>query len=340
MAARSKSASQTGAGASREIDKTCDPLPSSADAPTQDEGLDPSFEPGASKYASPAIPAGLHLVATPIGNLADITLRALATLRRADIIACEDSRVTGKLKAAFGLSAPLFSYHDHNADRAGPKLMEHLERGEIVALVSDAGTPLVSDPGFRLVRSAIEAGIAVIAVPGPSAALAALVASGLPTDRFLFVGFPPSRTQARRRALAELATAPATLVIFESPKRLARSLADMADALGPRQAAVTRELTKLHEEIRRGSLVELAAHYAAAAPPRGEVTIVIAPAGPPGEAGDDEIDARLERVMGKGASVRDASATIATETGRSRRAVYARALAIIAAQNPDDGGDD
>jgi len=337
-AARSKDASRTDAGASREIDKTCDRLPSSALEPTQDEGLDPNFAPGASKYASPAIPAGLHLVATPIGNLADITLRALATLRRADVIACEDSRVTGKLKAAFGLSAPLVPYHDHNAARAGPKLMERLERGEIVALVSDAGTPLVSDPGFRLVRDAIEAGIAVMAVPGPSAALAALVTSGLPTDRFLFAGFLPSRAQARRRALAELASVPATLVFFESPKRLARSLADMADTLGPRQAAVTRELTKLHEEIRRGDLAALAAEFAAGGAPRGEVTVVIAPPGAPVAADDDEIDARLGRALAGGASVRDAAAAVAADTGRARRAVYARALALVAARDRGDGG--
>jgi len=340
MAARSQGASRTEAGASREPDKTCDRSPSSAAAPTRGDRADPIFGSGASKHASPAIPPGLHLVATPIGNLADITLRALATLRRADVIACEDSRVTGKLKAAYGLNAPLVPYHDHNAARAGPKLMERLERGEIVALVSDAGTPLVSDPGFRLVRDAIAAGVAVVAVPGPSAPLAALVASGLPTDRFLFAGFPPPREHARRRMLAGLASAPATLVFFESPRRLARSLADMADALGPRQAVVAREMTKLHEEMRRGDLATLAAAFAAAAPPRGEVTIVIAPPGAPPEAGDDEIDARLADALADGASRRDAATRVAGETGRARRAVYARALALQAAGEPNEGGHD
>jgi len=297
-----------------------------------------------SKYASPAIPPGLHLVATPIGNLADITLRALATLRAADAIACEDSRVTAKLKGAYGLTAPLVPYHDHNAARAGPKLMERLERGEIVALVSDAGTPLVSDPGYRLVRDAIAAGIAVIAVPGPSAALAALITSGLPTDRFLFAGFLPQRAQARRRALAELAAVPATLVFFESPRRLAATLADMAALLGPRPAAVAREMTKLHEEIRRGDLATLARAAAAAAPPRGECVIVIGPPGPAADATDAEIDARLGDALAEGASLRDAAARVAAETGRARRDVYARALALRPAPagtgGADVGGDD
>jgi len=337
MAARSKGASQTGADASRDTENSCDPKPSSALAPTGEESSDPIFGRAPSKYATPAIPPGLHLVATPIGNLADITLRALATLRAADAIACEDSRVTAKLKSAYGLSAPLIPYHDHNAARAGPRLMERLERGDIVALVSDAGTPLVSDPGYRLVRDAIAAGIRVIAVPGPSAALAALVTSGLPTDRFLFAGFPPPRGAARRRALAELATVPATLVFFESPRRVGATLSDMAELLGPRPASVARELTKLHEEVRRGDLAGLARDFAGTAP-RGEVVIVVGPPGPVAEIADADIDARLAAVLATGASLRDAAAAVAAETGRARREVYARALALR--PSGGRGGDD
>jgi len=333
MPARSKGVSGSRAGASREVEKNCDRSLSSAHKSNHGDGPDPNFGPGTSKYASPPVPPGLHLVATPIGNLADITLRALATLRRADVIACEDSRVTAKLKAAYGLTAPLVPYHEHNAARAGPRLMQHLERGEIVALVSDAGTPLISDPGFRLVRDAIAAGVAVIGVPGPSAALAALVVSGLPTDRFLFAGFLPPRAQARRRALAELAAVPATLVFFESPRRLAAALADMADVLGARAAVVARELTKLHEEVRRGDLAALARAAAEGKAPRGEVAIVVAPPGPAEQPADSDIDARLLQALAEGASLRDAAARVAAETGQARRAVYGRALALRA-----DGG--
>ncbi|MGH6952960.1 MAG: 16S rRNA (cytidine(1402)-2'-O)-methyltransferase, partial [Alphaproteobacteria bacterium] len=202
----------------------------------------PSQAPARSKR-----PGRLVVVATPIGNLADITLRAIDTLGAADLIACEDTRVTGKLLKAHGVETPMTPYHEHNAERARPAILERLMEGRHVALVSDAGTPLVSDPGYKLVRAAIEAGVEVTTVPGPSAVIAALVVSGLPTDRFLFAGFVPSREGARRRALAALAAVPATLVFFESGRRLARSLADMAEALGDRPAAIARELTKLHE---------------------------------------------------------------------------------------------
>lgn len=280
----------------------------------------------ASKLKTTPVGPGLHLVATPIGNLADLTIRALATLARADVIACEDTRVTGKLKAAFGIETALAPYHDHNADRAGPVLIERLKRGEIVALVSDAGTPLVSDPGFRLVQAAIEAGIAVIPVPGPSAVLAALAAAGLPTDRFLFAGFLPPREKARRDALAALAAIDATLVIYESPNRLAASLADMAACLGTRDAVVARELTKLHEEFRRGSLPMLAAS-AGDMTARGEIAVVIAPpsaAAPPGAA---DVEALLREALSR-LGVRDAAAEIAAATGLPRRALYNRALAL------------
>ena len=205
-----------------------------------------------------AAPAGLHLVATPIGNLRDITLRALEVLAAADVIACEDTRVTRKLLDHYGIATPLTPYHDHNAAEARPKLLARLAAGAAVALVSDAGTPLVSDPGFKLVRAAREAGHAVTALPGASAVLAALAVAALPTDRFFFEGFLPPKEGQRRARIADLARIPATLVLFETGPRLAASLADLAAGLGPREAAICRELTKLHEEVRRGDLAALA----------------------------------------------------------------------------------
>ena len=269
---------------------------------------------------------GLFVVATPIGNSADITLRALDTLRDADVIACEDTRVTSRLLAIHQIGTALVPYHDHNAARMLPALIKRLEKGEKVALVSDAGTPLVSDPGYRLVRACIEDGLAVTALPGASAVLPALVLSGLPTDRFLFAGFLAPRQAARKRTLESLAAVPATLVFLESPRRLASSLADMAETLGPRQAAVTREMTKLFEEVRRGALPELAAHYAESGPPRGEVTVVVAPPGDrPADA--DEVDRLLSLAMAEG-TLRDAAARVAAATGLPRRRVYARALEL------------
>jgi 16S rRNA (cytidine1402-2'-O)-methyltransferase len=268
--------------------------------------------------------AALLVVATPIGNLDDVTTRALRALREADLIACEDTRTTAKLLAAHGIGTATTPYHDHNAERARPKLLKALEDGRTVALVSDAGTPLVADPGFKLVREAIARGIRVIPIPGPSAALAALVVSGLPSDRFLFAGFLPATASARKTALRELAAVPATLVFFESPQRLAESLAAMAAVLGDRQAAVARELTKLFEETQRGSLSELAARYGI--PPKGEVVVVV---GPPirAEASDEEIDHLLEAALQR-ESVRDAAAAVAEATGRPKRDVYGRALAL------------
>ncbi|WP_035693748.1 16S rRNA (cytidine(1402)-2'-O)-methyltransferase [Azospirillum halopraeferens] len=276
---------------------------------------------------------GLYLVATPIGNAADITVRALDTLRRADAVACEDTRVTGKLMMIHGLTTPLVSYHEHNAARMRPLLIERMRGGEAVALVSDAGTPLVSDPGYKLVRACVEAGVPVTALPGPSAPLTALVLSGLPSDRFLFAGFLPNRSTARRAALGELRPVPATLIVFESPNRLAASLADMADLLGPREAAVARELTKLYEEVRRGPLPALAAHYADAGPPKGEVVVVIGP--PPADAAPAEadVDAALAEALER-LSVRDAAAEVAARTGHPRRAVYARALELARGSGP------
>jgi 16S rRNA (cytidine1402-2'-O)-methyltransferase len=270
---------------------------------------------------------GLYVVATPIGNAADITLRALDVLARADLVACEDTRVTAKLLSMHGLKAPLAAYHEHNAARARPVLLGRLAAGEAIVLASDAGTPLVSDPGYKLVRAAIAAGHRVTTLPGPSAPLAALILSGLPSDRFLFAGFLPPKSAGRRAALAELAAVPATLLLFESASRLADSLADMAAVLGPRPAAVARELTKLYEEVRRGRLDALAAHYAEAGPPKGEIVIVI---GPPEErpsaTADADLDAALDGALGQ-MSLRDAVDAVAAATGRKRREVYARALA-------------
>src|SRR5437763_7202389 len=226
---------------------------------------------------APALVPGLHLVATPIGNLRDITLRALEVLAAADLIACEDTRVTRKLLDHYAIATPLTPYHDHNAATARPKLMARLAAGAAVALVSDAGTPLVSDPGFKLVRAACEAGHAVTALPGPSAVLAALAVAGLPTNRFLFEGFLPPKQAQRRSRIAELARIPATLVLFESGPRIAAALADLAHGLGAREAAVCRELTKLHEEVRRGDLTTLAHDYGGGAETRGEFVVVVAP---------------------------------------------------------------
>ena len=276
-----------------------------------------------------ALAPGLYLVATPIGNLRDITLRALDTLREADAIACEDSRVTAKLLAAHGIATPMTPYHEHNAARARPRLLARLKEGARIALVSDAGTPLISDPGFKLVAACRAAGIAVTTVPGASAVLAALTLSGLPSDRFQFVGFLPPKETARRTALAALADVEATLVAFESGRRLAALLADAHEILGPRPAAVCRELTKLHEEVAPGDLGALAARYATDGAPRGEVVVVIAPPGDVGGAGidDDVLDERL-RVALDTESLRDAAALVARETGLPRRRVYARALAL------------
>lgn len=282
--------------------------------------------------ADTALAGGLYLVATPIGNAADITLRALDVLARADAIACEDKRVTGKLLALHGIDrhGPLIAYHEHNAARVRPGLLRRLGRGQSLALVSDAGTPVLSDPGFALVRAVIDGGLPLTAVPGPAAPVAALILSGLPVDRVLFAGFLPPRARARRGVLARLASVPASLVFLESPRRLAAALADMAETLGPRPAAVARELTKLFEEVRRGSLDSLAAAAAAAGPPKGEVVVVV---GPPAEAAPDA--AALDRLL-TGAlarmSLRDAAAEVAAATGVARRRVYARALELTAAR--------
>jgi 16S rRNA (cytidine1402-2'-O)-methyltransferase len=272
----------------------------------------------------------LTVIATPIGNAGDITLRALAALRSCDAIVCEDTRVSAKLLARHGIRRPLVAYHEHNAERMRPRILARLRAGESLALISDAGTPLVSDPGYKLLRAVIAEGLPVTTLPGPSAALAALVLSGLPPDRFFFAGFLPPKAAARRQALGELAAVPATLIVFEAPGRLASSLGDMAAVLGPRPAAVARELTKLFEEVRRDDLATLARHYAEAGAPLGEVVVVIGPPGGArlaGEAADAATDAALRQALGR-MSLRDAVDAVAATTGQPRRAVYARALAL------------
>jgi 16S rRNA (cytidine1402-2'-O)-methyltransferase len=267
---------------------------------------------------------GLYVTATPIGHARDVTLRALEVLAACDLIAAEDTRVTAKLLAIHGISKPLTAYNDHNAARERPRLLGKLRNGARIALVSDAGTPLVSDPGFKLVRAAIEDGIAVHAIPGASAALTGLVLSGLPSDRFLFAGFLSAKAGERAAALEELKSLRATLIFFESGPRLADALAAMAQMLGPRPAAVAREMTKLHEEVRRGTLADLAAHYAKADIPKGEVTLLV---GPPQEAEADlaAIDAALDAAL-VFMPLKAASDMIAGLTGASRKTIYARGL--------------
>lgn len=274
---------------------------------------------------SSALKPGLYIVATPIGNMGDITLRALETLKAATLIACEDTRVTGKLLSAYNISTRMTPYHEHNAAAAQPKILAAARTG-VVALVSDAGTPLVSDPGYRLVCAAHAESILVVPLPGASSVMAALTLAGLPTDRFLFAGFLPSKSSARQAALAALARIPATLVFFESPNRIADCLTDMAAILGNRQASLTRELTKLHEEARRGLLEDLVASVAQH-PPRGEIVLVVAPPEAEHPTSETDIDALLRAALQR-LSVKDAAAEIASITGVARREVYARALLL------------
>jgi 16S rRNA (cytidine1402-2'-O)-methyltransferase len=271
------------------------------------------------------LPAGLYMVATPIGNLADITLRALAVLAQADVLYCEDTRHSRTLLAHYRISRATRPYHDHNAARERPRVLAELGEGKSVAVITDAGTPLVSDPGYKLVRAAIDAGFAVWALPGPSALLAALIPAGLATDAFLFAGFLPPRQAARRARLAELKGVPATLVVYEAPSRLAETLADIASTLGQRGAAVARELTKLHEEVRRGTAAELA-QWAADAAPRGEMVILVGP--PAAEpVADADIATRLEPLLA-GMSLSDAARKVAHDLGVPRGRVYDLALAL------------
>ncbi len=271
---------------------------------------------------------GLYLVATPIGNLGDISLRALAVLARADLIAAEDTRHSRKLLSHFGITRELSVYHEHNAARERPRLLARMATGHSVALISDAGTPLISDPGYKLVRETLDAGLKVTSIPGPSAVMTALTCVGLPTDSFLFGGFLPVKSGPRRKRLEELKPVPATLVLFETASRLTKSLADMAQTLGPREAAVAKELTKLHEEVARGTLHELARSGALLPELKGEFVVVIAPPAPEeGLIGDEVIVARLRQALEQ-MSFRDAVHSVAETFKLKRSRVYELGLAL------------
>jgi 16S rRNA (cytidine1402-2'-O)-methyltransferase len=297
---------------------------------------DRTFSIGSHVLTAPKAALGLHLVATPIGNLGDITLRALETLAGVDVIACEDTRITRRLTERYGISAQLKPYHEHNAALARPKILERLAQGASIALVSDAGTPLISDPGFKLVREVCAAGHTVIALPGPSSVLAALAVAALPTDRFFFEGFLPPRETARRARLAELARIEATLVMFESGSRVQDTLADLAAIMGSRDAAICREMTKLHEEIRRAPVSELAA-AADTLETRGEFVLVIGPPANDATMAVDELDELLRQRLARD-SVKDAVAHAVELSGRPRREIYARALEL-AKERDTEGGD-
>lgn len=270
---------------------------------------------------------GLHVTATPIGHLGDISLRAVNALAAADEILCEDTRVTGKLLQRYGIGTRLVSYHDHNAAKLRPRILAGLEAGKALVLVSDAGTPLVSDPGFKLARAVIEAGLPLHVMPGASAPLAALTLSGLPSDRFMFCGFLPEKQGERRRLLAELKAVPATLIFFESPRRIAAALADIAEVLGPRPVAVARELTKLYEEAVRGDPAEVAQAFAAREAVKGEITLVVAP---PGDAPPPELET-IDQALREAAALMPAgkaAALVAQRFGLAKKELYDRLLVL------------
>lgn len=277
------------------------------------------------RHLGDALAPGLYLIATPIGNLADISLRALATLAKSDVIYCEDTRHSRTLVAHYGIGRTLRPYHEHNAEEQRPRILADLARGARIALISDAGTPLVSDPGYKLVRDAIAESHTVIAIPGASAVLTALSVAGLPTDTFLFAGFLPPRSGARRSRISELATVPASLIFFEAPTRVAETLADLAETLGDRPAAIARELTKLHEAVRRGPLTALAELFAQSEP-KGEIVIVV---GPPSTttATDEVIAAALQAALAH-MSLRDAAKAVADRLSVPKARVYELGLKL------------
>lgn len=301
---------------------------SSAPSPS---GRSPGYAAFGLRMEAEPLAPGLHIVATPIGNLKDISFRALATLAAADAVLAEDTRTSKTLLAHYGIATPLLPYHEHNAAQMRPKILEKLRQGGRLALISDAGTPLVSDPGYKLVAELVAEGLPVTGIPGPSAVLAALVLAGLPTDRFFFEGFLPPKSAARKARLTELSVIPGTLVFFESPRRLAEMLADAAAVLGARSGAVARELTKFYENVRRGALPELAAHYAEAEEARGEIVVVIGPPDASAAAAQaDTLDEALRAALAK-VSLKEAVAQVAAASGQPRRVVYARALELTRA---------
>ena len=277
--------------------------------------------------AGERVAPGLYVVATPIGNLRDISLRALSTLAGVETVLAEDTRVSRTLLAHYGIATQLSAYHEHNAALVRPHIIARLKAGAALALISDAGTPLISDPGHKLVGEAVGAGVPVIPIPGASALLAALMAAGLPADRFFFEGFLPARAAARRARIAALAAIPGTLVFYESPRRTAAALGDLAAVLGPREAVIARELTKHFEIFRRAALPVLAAQLAEEDTPKGEIVLLVAPPGEAAAPGPEDVDAALRQALQK-FSVKDAAAIVAGQTGAPRRALYARALEL------------
>ena len=281
---------------------------------------------GAHRFEAEPLAPGLYVVATPIGNLGDITVRALATLAAAETVLCEDTRTSGKLMERFVIKTKLSPYHEHNAQKARPHILERLQQGATIALISDAGMPLVSDPGYRLVKEAVELGIPVTACPGPSAVLTGLALSGLPTDRFLFAGFVPQKQGERRRLFEEFAKLKATLIFFESPHRIIETLHDLAMALPGRAVAVTRELTKLHEEVLRGTAFGIAEQLAARASVKGEITLLVGPPQEDEAVSDEDLDEAITQALASMPASKAAS-ELAKRFNLNRQDIYQRILA-------------
>lgn len=286
----------------------------------------PTYIIGANRYEAEPLAPGLHVVATPIGNMGDITIRALATLAAAETVLCEDTRTSGKLMERFAIRTRLAPYHEHNAQKVRPEILERLKHGATIALISDAGMPLVSDPGYRLVKEAAEQGIPVTACPGPSAVLTGLALSGLPTDRFLFAGFVPQKQGERKRLFAEFAKLKATLIFFESPHRIVETLHDLDEALPGRSVAVTRELTKLHEEVLRGMASGIAAELEARASVKGEITLLVGPPEEDEAVSEEDLDAAITQALSAMPASKAAS-EVAKRFNLNRQDIYQRILA-------------
>ncbi len=286
----------------------------------------PSYIIGAHRFDAEPLAPGLYVVATPIGNLGDMTIRALATLAGAETVLCEDTRTSGKLMERFAIKTRLAPYHEHNAQKVRPDILARLSQGATIALISDAGMPLVSDPGYRLVKEAVEQGIPVTACPGPSAVLTGLALSGLPTDRFLFAGFVPQKQGERKRLFGDFAKLKATLIFFESPHRIVETLHDLAAALPGRHVAVTRELTKLHEEVLRGSAAEIAEQLASRAAVKGEITLLVGPPEGEEEVSEAELDAAITAALDTMPASKAAS-ELAKRFNLGRSGIYQRILA-------------